>query len=103
MFSLGKNEAYQAKNKSETNTGKEIADVAIGAGLMIAGPEVAKSVYEQTSGAMGTNLNFLPQNKAIETALNSGLSTIQGLVGPCAAAALLYIGGKKLLSAFSEK
>ena len=98
MFSL-----WGESSNSKENTSKELADVAIGAGLIVAGPAMAESIFNETSSALGADISFLPQNELIANAVHSGIDVAQGLTGIGVAGMLLYIGGKKLLRPFSNK
>lgn len=94
---------FSNKSSQERGIGKEIADVAIGSGLIVAGPEMAASVYEELAGATGTNVPFWPQNEIINHALEAGLDVTRDLTGLGASLMLIYIGYKKMLKAFDEK
>jgi len=85
------------------NLGKELAEVGIGAGLMVAGPDLAKNVFEQTTNVAGAKLDFLPDNESLRHLAEAGFDTAQSLTGISALAMILYFGAKKLLSPLSSR
>ena len=89
-------------NRSET--GKELADVAIGAGLITAGPELAKFTLGETAEALGTTVPQLPPGgEFIGHLAETGIDTARSFAVPVATAMIMYAGFKKLLSPLSGK
>ncbi len=90
----------ELRGKNEPGVAKELADVGIGAGLVVAGPELAKSVLNETAQATGANLSLPAGSEALEHIFDVGVETAQGFTGIAVVGTVIYIGGKKLLEPF---
>lgn len=89
----------------EPKAGKELADVAIGTGLVVAGPAVAEKVFDGFSEASGSNVSFSPDNEFLKNFTETGVDVAQGVAGVAATAMIIYLGFKKMMSGlrFKEK
>ncbi|RMD58825.1 hypothetical protein D6821_02600 [Candidatus Parcubacteria bacterium] len=94
---------FLSHQPNKESLSKNLADVAIGAGLVVAGPEIAQSAFQELSQAAGTEISFMPEGEALQAAMEVGIDTAQGLTGIVAMGMIAYLGAKKMLSAFDKK
>ena len=85
--------------KEQPTLGKKMESLAIGAGLVTLGPEAVKSVFGNITEAAGADVPFMPDSSSfLGHAVEAGVDTAQGFVGPLALFMLIKAGFEKMLS-----